>query len=112
MLMRRKFARMRFLRMTCLKNIWRKIERMRAMVRDEDGQLTDYVYIDLNTTDYGGFVDQASKLLREKLQLSAGYSYQWSGEYEFQLRAKERLKFILPVVFFEFACSCMWSSIL
>ena len=71
-----------------------------AMIRDEDGQLTGYVYIDLNTTDYGGFVNQASKLLRERLQLSAGYTYQWSGEYEFQLRAKERLKIILPVVFF------------
>jgi copper/silver efflux system protein len=71
-----------------------------AMIRDEDGQLTGYVYIDLNTTDYGGFVDQASQMLRQKLQLPAGYTYQWSGEYEFQLRAKERMKIILPVVFF------------
>ena len=70
-----------------------------AMIRDEDGQLTGYVYIDLNTTDYGGFVDRASKMLRQKLQLPAGYTYQWSGEYEFQLRAKERMKIILPVVF-------------
>src|SRR5271169_412906 len=68
-----------------------------AMIRDEDGQLTGYVYIDLNTSDYGGFVDQASKMLRQKLQLPAGYTYQWSGEYEFQLRAKERMKIILPV---------------
>ncbi|GAC1437233.1 MAG: CusA/CzcA family heavy metal efflux RND transporter [Terriglobales bacterium] len=71
-----------------------------AMIRDEDGQLTGYVYIDLNTTDYGGFVDQASQMLRQKLQLPAGYTYQWSGEYEFQLRAKKRMKLILPVVFF------------
>jgi Cu(I)/Ag(I) efflux system membrane protein CusA/SilA len=71
-----------------------------AMIRDEDGQLTGYVYMDLNTTDYGGFVDQAGKMLRQKLQLPAGYTYQWSGEYEFQLRAKERMKVILPVVFF------------
>ena len=71
-----------------------------AMIRDEDGQLTGYIYIDLNTTDYGGFVDQASNMLRQKLQLPAGYTYQWSGEYEFQLRAKERMKLILPVVFF------------
>jgi copper/silver efflux system protein len=71
-----------------------------AMIRDEDGQLTGYVYIDLNTNDYGGFVDQASKILRQKLQLPAGYTYQWSGEYEFQLRAKERMKIILPIVFF------------
>ncbi len=70
-----------------------------AMIRDEDGQLTGYIYIDLSTTDYGGFVERASQMLRQKLQLPAGYTYQWSGEYEFQLRAKERLKIILPVVF-------------
>jgi copper/silver efflux system protein len=45
-----------------------------AMIRDEDGQLTGYVYIDLNTTDYGGFVQQAGQLLRQKLQLPAGYT--------------------------------------
>jgi len=71
-----------------------------AMIRDEDGQLTGYIYIDLNTTDYGGFVNQASQMLQQKLHLPAGYTYQWSGEYEFQLRAKDRLKVILPVVFF------------
>ena len=71
-----------------------------AMIRDEDGQLTGYVYMDLNTTDYGDFVDQASQMLRQKLHLPAGYAYQWSGEYEFQLRAKERMKIILPAVFF------------
>ena len=71
-----------------------------AMIRDEDGQLTGYVYLDLNSKDYGSFVDQASNLLRQKLSLPAGYMYTWSGEYEFEVRAKERLKIILPVVFF------------
>jgi len=71
-----------------------------AMIRDEDGLLTGYVYIDLNTKDYGGFVEKANNLFRDKLRLPAGYTYKWSGEYEFELRAKERLKFILPVVFF------------
>jgi len=71
-----------------------------AMIRDEDGLLTGYVYLNLNTKDYGGFVDKAEQLLREKLRLPTGYSYKWSGEYEFELRAKERLKLILPVVFF------------
>jgi len=71
-----------------------------AMIRDEDGQLTGYVYLDLNTKDYGGFVQQASTALAQKLKLPAGYTYQWSGEYEFELRAKERLKIIMPVVFF------------
>lgn len=71
-----------------------------AMIRDEDGQLTGYVYIDLNTKDYGGFVKDATNLLNSKLKLPAGYTYQWSGEYEFELRARQRLKIILPVVFF------------
>src|SRR5262245_45754521 len=71
-----------------------------TMIRDEGGQLVGYIYIDLKTSDYGGFVNQASDMLRQKLQLPAGYTYQWSGEYEFQLRAKERMKIILPVVFF------------
>ena len=71
-----------------------------AMIRDEDGALTGYVYIDLKTADYGGFVDQANRLLRQKLTLPANYTYRWSGEYEFELRAKQRLKLILPIVFF------------
>ena len=71
-----------------------------AMIRDEDGALTGYVYIDLNTKDYGGFVKRAESALRQKLALPAGYTYKWSGEYEFEQRAKERLQLILPVVFF------------
>ena len=71
-----------------------------AMIRDEDGALTGYVYLDLQTQDYGGFVNEGNKLLRDKLALPAGYTYRWAGEYEFELRAKERLKIILPVVFF------------
>ena len=70
-----------------------------AMIRDEDGQLTGYVYLDLNTKDYGGFVEQATNLLRDKLKMQPGFAFHWSGEYEFELRAKERLKIILPIVF-------------
>ena len=71
-----------------------------SMLRDEGGALTGYVYIDLNTKDYGGFVQRASQALREKVALPPGYTYKWSGEYEFELRAKARLELILPVVFF------------
>ena len=70
-----------------------------SMIRDEDGALTGYVYIDLNTKDYGGFVASANNLFHQKLALPPGYTYKWSGEYEFELRAKERLQMILPVVF-------------
>ena len=71
-----------------------------SMIRDEDGALTGYVYIDLNTKDYGGFVAHASDLLKQKLALPPGFTYKWSGEYEFELRAKDRLQLILPIVFF------------
>ena len=71
-----------------------------AMIRDEGGQLTGYVFIDLKTDDYGSFVNQANKLLTREFNLPVGFSYQWSGEYEFQMRARQRLKLILPVVFF------------
>jgi copper/silver efflux system protein len=70
-----------------------------SMIRDEDGAITGYVYIDLNTKDYGGFVTSANNLFRQKLKLPPGYTYKWSGEYEFELRAKERLQLIVPVVF-------------
>ena len=71
-----------------------------AMIRDEDGSLTGYVYLNLNTHDYGGFVNHAEKLINQKLELPAGYTWRWAGEYEFEMRAKQRLKVILPIVFF------------
>ena len=71
-----------------------------SMIRDEDGQLTGYVYIDLGTNDYGGFVKNATELFQRQLKIPPGYNFQWSGEYEFERRAKQRLKLILPVVFF------------
>jgi Cu(I)/Ag(I) efflux system membrane protein CusA/SilA len=71
-----------------------------AMIRDEDGSLTGYVYLNLNTHDYGGFVSRAQTLIDQKLTLPAGYTWRWAGEYEFEMRAKQRLKIILPIVFF------------
>ncbi|MGH9716168.1 MAG: efflux RND transporter permease subunit [Candidatus Acidiferrales bacterium] len=70
-----------------------------SMIRDEEAQLTGYVYFNLSTSDYGGFVTRANRLLREKLKLPAGYTYTWSGEYQFEVRAKKRLELILPIVF-------------
>ena len=71
-----------------------------AMIRDEDGALTGYVYLNLKTNNYGGFVSQADKELRQQLVLPAGYTWHWAGEYEFEVRARQRLTIILPIVFF------------
>ncbi len=71
-----------------------------AMIRDEDGMLTGYVYVDVVNRDIGSYVTEAKRVVQEKLNLPAGYSLSWSGQYEFKLRAEERLKIVLPVVFF------------
>ncbi len=71
-----------------------------AMIRDEDGALTGYVYLTLKSANYGDFVSRANQLLEKELKVPAGYSWHWAGEYEFQLRARKRLAIILPVVFF------------
>jgi Cu(I)/Ag(I) efflux system membrane protein CusA/SilA len=70
-----------------------------AMIRDEEGQLTGYIYINLKDTNYGAFVDAANRLLHEQVALPANYSFTWSGEYQFEQRAKQRLKLIVPAVF-------------
>jgi Cu(I)/Ag(I) efflux system membrane protein CusA/SilA len=71
-----------------------------AMVRDEDAQLAGYVYVDTATTDIGGYVDAAKAAIARDLQLPTGYTLQWTGQYEFQVRARERLKMLVPLVFF------------
>ncbi len=70
-----------------------------SMIRDEDAQLTGYVYIDLSSNDYGSYVGRAQHILDQQLHLPPGYTLKWSGEYEFQLRARKRLSYILPIVF-------------
>jgi Cu(I)/Ag(I) efflux system membrane protein CusA/SilA len=71
-----------------------------AMVRDEDGQLAGYVYVDTATADIGGYVDRAKAAIAKDLRLPAGYSLGWTGQYEFQVRARERLKILVPIVLF------------
>ena len=69
-----------------------------AMVRDEDGQLAGYVYVDTATSDIGGYVDLAKAAIAANLRLPAGYSLGWTGQYEFQIRAREQLRILVPIV--------------
>ena len=71
-----------------------------AMIRDENGMLAGYVFIDMTGRDIGGYVDEAKKVVRERLTVPTGYSLQWSGQYENMIRVRERLKFILPLTVF------------
>jgi len=71
-----------------------------SMLRDENGLLSGYVYIDISGRDVGGYVAEAKRIVRDKLTLPAGYALQWSGQYENMLRVRERLKVVIPVTLF------------
>jgi Cu(I)/Ag(I) efflux system membrane protein CusA/SilA len=80
-----------------------------AMIRNEDGLLTEYVFVDLGNRPAGDFVDQAQRVLQDKLKLPAGYSFFWSGQYESAQRVRQRLMIVVPVtialIFFLIYCS-------
>jgi Cu(I)/Ag(I) efflux system membrane protein CusA/SilA len=70
-----------------------------SMIRDENGLLAGYVYVDFDTSriDVGSYVDQAKRAVAAAVTVPTGYSMMWSGQYENMLRVKERLKLILPL---------------
>jgi Cu(I)/Ag(I) efflux system membrane protein CusA/SilA len=68
-----------------------------AMLRDENGLLSGYVYVDVAGRDVGTYVADAKQRVREGLKLPAGYSIAWSGQYEAMERVRHRLKFIVPL---------------
>lgn len=71
-----------------------------AMLRDENGMLSGYVYVDLAGRDVGSYVMDAKRAVQENIQLPTGYTMTWSGQYESMERVKERLKIVLPVTLF------------
>jgi Cu(I)/Ag(I) efflux system membrane protein CusA/SilA len=77
-----------------------QITRGPAMLRDENGFLAGYVYVDVAgraARDIGGYVEEAKRVVRERLDLPSGYSLQWSGQYENMVRVRERLKVVVPI---------------
>lgn len=68
-----------------------------GMIRNDNGLITGYVYIDLHTSNIGSYVKNAKKIINEKLNLPTGYSLTWSGQYESMERVKEKLKIVLPI---------------
>jgi len=71
-----------------------------SMIRDEDGLLTGYVYVDLADRDPRSFINEAGPLLRDKIELPPGYAVSWSGQFEAMERVRERLTLIIPVTLF------------
>ncbi|HEV7668761.1 MAG TPA: CusA/CzcA family heavy metal efflux RND transporter [Thermoanaerobaculia bacterium] len=68
-----------------------------SMIRDENGFLTGYVYIDVRGRDLGGFVEAARAAVARDLRLPPGVSLGWSGQYEHLLAARERLRLLVPI---------------
>ncbi|OGR83499.1 MAG: cation transporter [Elusimicrobia bacterium RIFCSPHIGHO2_01_FULL_64_10] len=71
-----------------------------AMIRNENGMLAGYVYVDVAGRDIGGYVKEAKRAVEEALDLPTGYSLVWSGQYENMLRVRERLKAVVPLTIF------------
>ncbi len=71
-----------------------------SMIRNEDGMLTGYVYVDIEGRDPKGYIDEATRLLHQQVRLQMGYTISWSGQYEGMERTKERLKVVVPITLF------------
>src|SRR3954470_8056742 len=70
-----------------------------AMIRDENGRLAGYVFIDVDTSrrDLGSFVDDAKRAVASQLRMPSGYTLQWSGQYEAMQRVKQRMAIVVPL---------------
>jgi Cu(I)/Ag(I) efflux system membrane protein CusA/SilA len=71
-----------------------------AMIRDENGMLSAYVYADLKTGNIGGYVAKAREALARALKVPPGVSYEFSGEYRRMEEDRQRLKLVVPLALF------------
>jgi Cu(I)/Ag(I) efflux system membrane protein CusA/SilA len=70
-----------------------------SMISSENGLLRERVFLDVRGRDVGSFVDEAKRTVEQKVALPAGYYLQWSGQYENQVRARNRLLLVVPACF-------------
>jgi Cu(I)/Ag(I) efflux system membrane protein CusA/SilA len=66
-------------------------------IRTENAQLVNYIYVDMQGRDLGGYVEDARKAVQDQVKLPAGYHVEWSGQFEYLERAAARLKFVIPI---------------
>ena len=69
-------------------------------IRNEDGQKVGYIFVDVEGKDYEGYVKDAKSIVKEKVNLPPGYYLEWAGQYEYLLRVKEKLKYVVPLTIF------------
>jgi len=68
-----------------------------GVIKSENARLNGWIYIDIQDRDLGSYVKEAKQVVAEQINLPAGYSLNWSGQYEYMERAKERLSTVIPV---------------
>ena len=74
-----------------------EIEDGPPMIKSENARPAGWVYIDIQDIDVGTYVGSAREYLNQNLDIPAGYSLEWSGQYEYMERALERLKLVVPL---------------
>jgi Cu(I)/Ag(I) efflux system membrane protein CusA/SilA len=74
-----------------------RIESGPAMIKSEDARLNGWTFVDIEGRDLGSYVAEAQRTVSEQVKLPAGYSISWSGQYEYMVRAKERLSQVVPI---------------
>ncbi|MGD8329626.1 MAG: CusA/CzcA family heavy metal efflux RND transporter [Acidobacteriota bacterium] len=67
------------------------------VIKSEDAQLVGYVFVDIADRDIGSYVAEAQEVVANNVELPSGYYLQWSGQYEYMQRAKERLIYVVPL---------------
>ena len=65
-------------------------------IRNENGQLVGFVFVDITSDDIQGYVDAAAKRINETVQFPPGYYMQWAGQFEYLKSAEQRLKIVVP----------------
>ena len=74
-----------------------ELRRGAPAIKSEGSRPNAWVYVDLNTSDVGGFVAKAREVLAAEVKLPTGYAISWSGQYEYMERAAARLKIVIPL---------------
>jgi Cu(I)/Ag(I) efflux system membrane protein CusA/SilA len=73
------------------------VRKMPEMIRNDNGDLAGYIYVDLQNVTASDYVDKARELLAKNLILPGGYSIEWTGLYQYEAAARSRLRFIVPL---------------
>ena len=74
-----------------------EVEAGPAMIKSEDARPNGWIFVDIAGRDLGSYVTEAQRVVAEKVKLPAGYSIEWSGQYEYMVRAKQRLQLVVPL---------------